>query len=194
MSPVSPTDPSNLIDPSLYQRVGFVVRSNVSKKTESIAELNLALHTLRAVWEAHCLPTDKQVMRYKSTDFLDIRLYRHEKSSLLQPGLDHGLLRLQSVLSREHSALVIAGIDGISNDTEELSQYLLSFKEDTMLYFFMGGKLEYKFTSKQLASELQVDPRNLFQSKSDVAMRLNMTKMAEHMYVQVLALKKICLH
>jgi hypothetical protein len=130
-------------------------------------------------------------MRYKSTDFLDIHLYRHEKSSLLQPGLDPGFLRLQSVLSKEHSAMVIGGIDGISNDTEELCQYLLSFKEDTMMYFFIGGKLEYKFTSKQLACELQVDPRNPFQSKSDVAMRLNMTKMADHMYVQVLALMKI---
>lgn len=89
-------------------------------------------------------------MKYEATKLSDIHLYRHERSSILHPGLDRGFRMLKSVLDEQDSALVILNLNGITSDAGELSRYLLSFQEDTMLYFITNGKIDHKFKSKQL--------------------------------------------
>ncbi|CZR67228.1 uncharacterized protein PAC_17127 [Phialocephala subalpina] len=140
--------------------------------SKSIAELQGASQMLRDLLGRHLLPEDQRFMKYQDTEYIDVHLYRSDRASLLDAADgDHGLQQLRAVLNQKHSALVIAGGNGISSDAEDLSKYLLTFQENTMMNFLLGGELRWTFKSRDLghhlnssAPEADVDPRDNLRS------------------------------
>ncbi|KUJ21798.1 uncharacterized protein LY89DRAFT_681193 [Mollisia scopiformis] len=174
-----------MIDPSQYRQIGFVVRSDLSKKIQSFAELITASQALRKAWKRFMLPTSQQCMKYRSTDHADIRIFRHNRTSLLRAGDDHGFRQLQKLFSLQDSALVISGSDGLTRDRDELCRFLASFENDTMMYFFDGDNFRRRFKSRDLASRLNplTSQRQQSTDIQSFAKYLDVLKRIEKVYV-----------